>query len=762
MRASNTRGAGPWTDPISFTTGLPRQPVVDLTPGGTEITATWATVNDEDDEGDVLVTSYTLQYRDATTETAEWTQHSVTDATLTRTITGLTTTTEYEVRVKATNGRGDGAWSVVVSQIAGAPIAPVMNLTTPGDGQATVTWAAPTTDAGDAVIDYDLEYRLSYPYLIPTWTPHTTDADDDPSDSSTLETALTRDVSGLTNGTSYQVRVRAQNGRGESPCSEPRRARPGTPLAPTGLSLIAGNEKIAVSWTAPTETNGNDITGYALAIQEPHWDHYGLRELSGTATEYVYRVFNRPYNVKVAAINDHGIGLYTAQQQATPGTTAPDKPTVSLTAGDTQLTASWSVADDGGETISQHIVRHRVKTDPPGGNWTQNSVAGPPTTSFTIGNLTNDTEYEVEVNARNSEGTGDWSDTVSGTPTTAAMTPGAPRNLTLDADDAEIEVNWGPPASTGTQPIASYDVRCKLSSETHWPSEFCAENVEGETTALTDLTNGSSYDVAVRATNSAGDGPWTAAAMETPVTTPSAPQNLEVTAGDAQIEVEGDPPSSNGGSAITGYEVHYLRGGAWYYQTVNGTPVPTQHTLSYLTNGRTYKVKVRALNAEGDGDDSAVKEATPVIAPEPPMLWAKSGDGEITLSWAVNTTNGVVNLYRLWYQPKGGEEVRLNLSNTNTSYTLEGLTNDTEYEIKLKARNTGGFSEWSETITATPAAAPQDPTRLEPMPMAFTAGVSQTFTLRTTEVGNVWVGVNYDDGNDLTDDNNLTTGSCLA
>ncbi len=223
-------------------------------------------------------------------------------------------------------------------------------------------------------------------------------------------------------------------------------------------------------------------------------------------------------------------------------------------------------------------------------------------------------------------------------------------------------------------------------------------------------------------------------------------------------------PEDNG-DAVTSYGVEYRdTSGPLTWITWPHSGTDTETTITGLSDGTEYDVRVSAGNGRGKGSHTPAQTVTTPDMPDPPVLSATAGDGEITLTWTVANNGAAVNLYRLWYQPEGGEQVRLNLpTDTSTSYTLEGLTNDTEYDLKLKARNAVGFSEWSETVTATPG---EDPTRLEDeygnAPTIFIAGVPQTFTLVTDEVEDLWVGVNYDDGNDLTDDNNLTTGSCPA
>ncbi len=102
------------------------------------------------------------------------------------------------------NSRGDGPWSKVESVVVGTPGRPVVGIPTPGDAQITVVWTAPASN-GSVIIDYDVQYWVS---SSERWILHSDDGNHDPSDSTTLDTDLTRDITGLTNGTSYLIQVR--------------------------------------------------------------------------------------------------------------------------------------------------------------------------------------------------------------------------------------------------------------------------------------------------------------------------------------------------------------------------------------------------------------------------------------------------------------------------------------------------------------------------------------------------------------------------
>ncbi|MBT8226618.1 MAG: hypothetical protein HKP61_07375, partial [Dactylosporangium sp.] len=74
-------------------------------------------------------------------------------------------------------------------------------------------------------------------------------------------------VTGLTNGITYQVRVRAVNAAGQSPASDAASVVAGAPLAPTQATAAAGTSSITATWTAPP-ANGVTITGYTV-VAEP-------------------------------------------------------------------------------------------------------------------------------------------------------------------------------------------------------------------------------------------------------------------------------------------------------------------------------------------------------------------------------------------------------------------------------------------------------------------------------------------------------------
>ena len=90
---------------------------------------------------------------------------------------------------------------------------------------------------------------------------------------------------------------------------------------------------------------------------------------------------------------------------------------------------------------------------------------------------------------------------------------------------------------------------------------------------------------------------------------PSAPRQLEPTSGDHEVALYWIPPTDDGGSPITGYEVRVNGMGDW---TSVGDSTTRRHTVMGLANDQSYTFEVRAVNAAGGGAAAGPVTATPV------------------------------------------------------------------------------------------------------------------------------------------------------
>ena len=188
--------------------------------------------------------------------------------------------------------------------------------------------------------------------------------------------------------------------------------------------------------------------------------------------------------------------------------------------------------------------------------------------------------------------------------------------ISASAGDGSVVLSWSPPASSGS-PIAGYNVYEGTSPGHVGPTPLNGSTlVSAGTYTVTGLTNGTHYYFEVTAVNGAGEGAPSPYATAVPFGPPGAPTSLAATPGGGEVTLSWAPPSSNGGSAVTAYNVYVSSAPG-----VRGAKVATVPTTSYvatgLTNGTTYYFEVTAQNAAGEGLASAQVAAVPVAPGAP-------------------------------------------------------------------------------------------------------------------------------------------------
>ena len=112
----------------------------------------------------------------------------------------------YEVRVRAVNSSGAGEWSAVArgmpqGNLPGVPGVPVGVRVFPGDMTLQVSWSSPPGAGGQTLTGYEVQHRL---ISSGRWQ----------GSGGTGATVTSYLISGLTNGETYEVRVRAVNSSG--------------------------------------------------------------------------------------------------------------------------------------------------------------------------------------------------------------------------------------------------------------------------------------------------------------------------------------------------------------------------------------------------------------------------------------------------------------------------------------------------------------------------------------------------------------------
>ena len=127
------------------------------------------------------------------------------------------------------------------------------------------------------------------------------------------------------------------------------------------------------------------------------------------------------YEFQLRAHNDSGHGPWSQGEAEEPTTVKPAAPAItSISRGDRTLAVVWTApADTGGGVITAYDVRYieTSEDETVESNWTvRDNAWRSGDLRYVISNLTNTTEYDVQVRAVNSAGDGAWSDTETGTP----------------------------------------------------------------------------------------------------------------------------------------------------------------------------------------------------------------------------------------------------------------------------------------------------------------------------------------------------------
>jgi predicted RNA-binding protein with TRAM domain len=222
-------------------------------------------------------------------------------------VTDLTNGTAYTFTVVATNANGSGTATSATDPVTPATIpgAPTSAAATAADARATVSWTAPVTDGGSAIMGYTV-----------VAVDQTTAANG----GQTCSTSTTScSVLGLTSGDVYTFTVTATNtaGTGRSSTASVSVQVLGAPGAPTGVTVTNGFRQATIAWTAPTWTGGSAITSYVVSLAGQ------TCSTTGDTTCVVDGLTNgTPVTGTVVATNAYGTGL-PAAVAANASATAP-------------------------------------------------------------------------------------------------------------------------------------------------------------------------------------------------------------------------------------------------------------------------------------------------------------------------------------------------------------------------------------------------------------------------------------------------------
>jgi hypothetical protein len=650
--------------------------------------------------------------------------------------TGLTNGTTYTFTVAAINAVGTGANSAASAAVTPSPPTvpgvPTAVQVTPSDGAANVTWTSPASDGGSAITGY-----IITPYINGV----AQQAVDETGSSveAAPSTVTSQYIGGLTNGTTYTFTVRANNAIGSS--AESGASAPATPVAAvTKYSSVlfsdgfesgslsawngTGGGTGTVTVTRPAEHDGNfgarmsDTSGqYALLIKAldapvvdssvTFWARVGAtggiqtlaQARDGASAHYMWSVLYDANHQALYFYPYNGAGASTEIYTGT--NSAPANTWIKVTVQYTATATGGAQLYINGQTNSAWGVT---------GNYAQANGA------LQRVQLWNDSGYP--------SGAGSTTDFDDVTIAAAPNAPDAPTGVQGTPHDKSVALTWTAPANDGGGAISGYQVTPYVNGVAQTP---IPTNSTAPSFTVNGLTNGTAYTFAVAAINSAGMSPAsTRSAAITPVapTSPGAPSNVQGTPRDTTVALTWAAPTSDGGSAITGYRVTPSVNGVAQTPVLTGS-TSTSYTVTGLTDGTAYTFTVAAVNAVGAGAESAASPsytpAAPTVPWAPTNLQGVAHDQTVALTWTTPASDdgSPITGYQVTPYVNGTAQTPIRTNSTSTSFTVTGLTNGTTYTFTVAAINAiGAGPESTATPTLTPVAptAPDAPTGVSGTP----------------------------------------------
>ena len=579
-RTSNANGLGANS---SQATATPRTvpstmaaPV--LTPGNVNVSVGYTAPN----SNGAAITSYSIRRSTAPAMTAPTVVSTLSNPYPS---TAVTNGTPYYFDIAASNAAGLGTYSAVASATpATVPAIVVISSTTPGNQTISLAWAAPVSN-GAAITGYDLMYSLSS--NVATFT--------------SLSSGLLVSpfvATGLTNGSLYFFRMAASNVMGYGPYSSTASNTPRTVPSPI-TDLSANPSTIAtsliLSWVAPWN-GGSAITGY-------RWFRSSNADMTGTLTSNATLVTTLSTTVtplvagvmsyfQIVASNVAGFSASSAVISNFPRAVPGQVGTVTASSLNQSISLSWPTTTvSNGSAISSYRSQYSLSSAA-AGEWFDISIA--PATTIVATGLSNGTSYYFRVQASNVAGYGLASAVVTRIPYTV---PDKVGTVVVTPLNASVSLSWPTTTASNGNAISSYYYYWSLSGGA-WTGVSNASNASSAVKTL--LTNGSTYNFYVAASNAAGFGLSSDIVSTIPRTVPGAPTSVAAAVQTFDsVRVTFGAPASNGGNAITSYVVTPLLDG-----TTAQTPITTTLSsviVSNLIPGRGYTYRVVASNDAGLG-----------------------------------------------------------------------------------------------------------------------------------------------------------------
>lgn len=449
--------------------------------------------------------------------------------------------------------------------------------------------------------------------------------------------------------TTHTYRIRVKNSVSESDWSEliTKTTTATPPQTPGNIDLTPDSTKIIITWDSTEGTEGYDVKADGRIINagtDTTYEDTGL--LPGTQHTYQLR-----------ARNTAGKSGWSAPMTVSTVPLPPDIPAnLSAYVTDISIEVTWDEVDDADEYIIE------IDED------TEVSVTD---AIYAHTDLTPGSEHTYRVRSNIEGDFSDWSTLLTiSTLEEPESRPGTPINIDASVSENEIILTWDRVNSAQSYDIEMND---KIIDGTQVPRY----EKDG-------LSPGTPYSFRIRAKNQNGEGDWSS---EIHVTTlpdisgiPGIPQDIRASATGTSVTITWEDMEN-----ADSYDIE-----------LNSQVIDNISVASYVYSGLDYNTactfRARAVNEEGTGEwsDPVAITTLPRAPGIPQNVAAIATETSITVSW--NVVEGAEI-----YEIDADGTVIPNL--TDAAYTHLGLTPGTQHTYRVRAKNQGGVSDWTQKIT---------------------------------------------------------------
>ena len=194
-----------------------------------------------------------------------------------------------------------------------------------------------------------------------------------------------------------------------------------------------------------------------------------------------------------------------------------------------------------------------------------------------------------------------------------ATAPSVPGYVTAKVRGTQVLVTWNVPANGGA-PITAYYVYAN-------GAKVCTSTKP--TCLVKDLPVAVEYRFTVAAKNRVGLSPISTPSFGvTPFTKATAPTIRMVTLSHNALTLNFSRPSTNGGSAISGYDYSLNGGRTW----TNTKQVNSPLNITNVVDGHSYSLAIRAENQAGSSPKSAIFPTTRVAYFGDSLVWGEGAE----------------------------------------------------------------------------------------------------------------------------------------